>query len=197
MNLYAYVGNDPVNSTDPTGHYECKNRDACSAAAKGIAEIRAARNYYRSAAPGGLTPRNSAAASVLGKTLSSLGRQGDGGVNIQTRDLPEGQRGEFDGVNTISLDTKEISRVGARVGEILGHETQHFRQKDERLPEIRAEVRPLIVQYMIGSVPGGSIEKTPNSYYVLGRLAINYCDQGSYCVAAAQRAIDAEVRKPY
>jgi RHS repeat-associated protein len=29
LNLYAYVGNDPVNWSDPTGTYNCETREAC------------------------------------------------------------------------------------------------------------------------------------------------------------------------
>ncbi|HYG48435.1 MAG TPA: RHS repeat-associated core domain-containing protein, partial [Allosphingosinicella sp.] len=198
MNLYAYVGNDPVNGSDPTGEYECKNK-GCDAAAKGLAEIRAARNFYRSASHGSLVPRNAAAVGVLNKILSAAGTKGDGGVNIAVGDLPGARSGQFDeAANTITLDTEQTRKYGDTIGEVLGHELQHYRQKDENLSPLAEEARPLVAEYLIGSAPTGTIRGIGGRDYVRGRLSKDYCRLPTkYCTPAVNRVINEQLYKPF
>jgi RHS repeat-associated protein len=199
INLYVYVGNDPLNGLDPTGQYECKTKAACAAAKTAIAEIRAARDHYASPAIGSKIPRSEQAARDLGKQLGSLGKMGDGGVNIEVGDLPGSKRGYFDGVNTITLDTQQIQDSGARIGEILGHETQHYRQRFEKLSPLAAEARPLGIQWLIGRAPGGSIQQPSWYEYVRHRLRKDYCHGANYiCNPAVKNVIEAEIHgKPF
>jgi RHS repeat-associated protein len=199
INLYAYVGNDPVNRRDPTGQYECKTQADCAAARKGIAEMRAARNYYASPKTGSNIARAASAARAINKALSSLGKEGDGGVAIRAADLPGVHRGEYNPENnTISLDIAQIKATGARVGEILGHETQHYRQKHENLSPLAGEVRPLSMQYLIGAAPGGSIHGVSGVDYVRGRLRGDYCHvPAKYCNPAVDKVMGEELPKPF
>ena len=198
INLYAYVGNDPVNGVDPSGQYECDTPNDCKAAKTGISQIRAARDHYRSAAIGTRIPRSEMAARTLDKALSSLGEKDDGGVNIRESDLRGTRRGEYDPrSNTISLDTKEIAQSGARVGEILGHEAQHYRLRNENLSPLAHEVRPLGVQWLIGRAPGGSISDRSPFDHIKGRLN-GYCGLSQkYCGPAVKRVMEDELQKPF
>jgi hypothetical protein len=198
IHLYAYVGDDPVNRSDPTGLYECKTASACNAAEKGISEMKGARDFYRSTASGSILPRNLAAARAIDKELSSLGSKNDGGVNIRTGDLKRAERGEYDpNTNTITLDTAQIQKTGVRVGEVLGHETQHYRQRNENLSRLAGEARPLAIQYLIGSAEGGSISGVSLMGYVRDRLASDYCRPVKYCSSPIDKVMYEETRKPF
>ena len=76
LNLYAYVRNDPLSRTDPSGHYICTgNKAQCQAVADGLAQARAALQSQN------LTKEQRAA---LNKVVSTFGKAGDGrdGVTI-------------------------------------------------------------------------------------------------------------------
>ncbi|WP_234041375.1 RHS repeat-associated core domain-containing protein [Erythrobacter aureus] len=202
FNLYAYVANDPVNGTDPTGMYECGDSkgDACKAAAAGVNEIRAARDYYASPETGSRIPRNAGAAAALDKTLSTLGSENDGnGLTIIVGEtVNEGARGEYDGsTRTITLDTERISRSGGRTGETLAHEVQHDRQRNENLPRLSEEIRPFMIQFLVGRAPGGTVGHTSWEAYVRYR-ASGYCRlPARHCSAPIERALRQERRKPF
>jgi len=69
LNLYAYVRNNPLNRTDPSGHYMCTGTKAqCQAIADGLAQARAALKSDN------LTKEQRAA---LNKVVSTFGKAGD------------------------------------------------------------------------------------------------------------------------
>jgi RHS repeat-associated protein len=69
LNLYAYVRNNPLNRTDPSGHYICTGTKAqCQAVADGLAQARAALQSKD------LSKEQRAA---LNKVVSTFGKAGD------------------------------------------------------------------------------------------------------------------------
>jgi RHS repeat-associated protein len=69
LNLYAYVRNNPLSRTDPSGHYICTGTKAqCQAVADGLAQARAALKSDN------LTKEQRAA---LNKVVSTFGKAGD------------------------------------------------------------------------------------------------------------------------
>lgn len=154
VNLYAYVGNDPINGRDPTGQYECATKKACAAAAKGLGEIKSARNYWASKATGSLLARSSQAAKNLDSQIEALGTEGDGGVNIADSRLG-GNNGNYDKANnTINLDIDHINKEGGIIGATLAHETQHYRQRNEPSAGISGEIRPMGMSFLVNRAFG-------------------------------------------
>jgi len=201
FNLYAYVGNDPVNRTDPTGQYECTTEAACKAAERGIKEIRAARDFYRSAAVGSRIARAEPAARALDKTLSSLGTRQDGGVNISVASLAGNNPGKYsEETNTIILNPTAAERNGYRIGDVLAHETQHYRQKNEDLSPLAREVRPSAIEFIMRASPGGALSGHPGSGrdYIRNRLHNGYCRTlPTICNPAVDRVMRDELEKPF
>ena len=128
VNLYAYVGNDPVNGIDPTGQYECVGGRDCNRIERHVRDIRrAARNAERTTG----TRIQSMQARALRGLVTALGTAGDGnGVNIASVDFEDdqilgtNQRGPGGSIS-IQLDFNNIDRSSSTGAGTLGHELTH------------------------------------------------------------------------
>ncbi len=133
FNLYAYVGNDPMNGVDPYGMYVCRSRPEHCEAIKSYAE--ALRHASRSANPGTGTRIRSPAAQALNRLVQFLGRENErNGVTIETDDLgattdrPSRYGSTEGGPNDVAI-TLDIGRIEASSdvtgAGILAHELTH------------------------------------------------------------------------
>ncbi|QLC24736.1 RHS repeat-associated core domain-containing protein [Parasphingopyxis algicola] len=118
MNMYAYVGNDPLNATDPTGAYECTaNRDQCNAVASSVRRIRRIGNSMRHEG----SRIRTRVGNQLVATADHLGSAGDGnGVTIGNFDLDNGAgedassaTGSATSATNINVDFGQISGPSA------------------------------------------------------------------------------------
>jgi RHS repeat-associated protein len=126
FNLYAYVGDDPVNRTDPTGQYDCDgNKGDCKRISDGVRQLRnAARNA--SQATGSRIP--TAHAAGLNLLSRFIGTENDGNsVTIQS--VHTGNDNELSNNNMVNdrsiirLDLGNIDRdPGANVPGQIAHE---------------------------------------------------------------------------
>jgi RHS repeat-associated protein len=126
MNLYAYVGSDPVNARDPSGLYTC-DKDVCDTAEKARQQI--VKASYRLASSGDFK-----GAQVMRASASFLGKQGfDNGIHIARNDHLTGNGvkayGETTGTKgdiTITLNAEAHSgKHFAEIGNTLAHESLH------------------------------------------------------------------------
>lgn len=143
INLYAYVGNDPVNANDPTGQYECAAGMDCPKFETYRQNLIVARDTY--------DPKSDEYVRIDG-SLNNIGEPGvsgmtivEGGLNIANPavDATMGQ-----GIMTIYTPTLEgnakmaatsASEYGAA---IIGHEadTGHMQPMSNRADRLAVEI---------------------------------------------------------
>jgi hypothetical protein len=106
VNLYAYVGDDPLNHSDPTGLYVCDG---------GRTDCGTIKTYVNTAGSAlrGLDPKSDAA-QKLSATLKYLGKPGErNGVTIAPSSLARGTLASAGPNGQIKVDIRQINSVGA------------------------------------------------------------------------------------
>ena len=108
LNLYAYVLNNPLNKTDPTGMYQCSGTAVqCAAVKKGLDNIKAAVPNLKVGSSGRI---------ALEKVLSFYGAENtNNGVKIDFNNTDPGSLGSTSTANdvtTISFGANALSPLG-------------------------------------------------------------------------------------
>ncbi len=106
LNLYSYVGNNPLLRTDPTGHYVCSgSKEQCAQIQDGLNLAKAAQNNLGA---------DSKEGKAIGAVLKFYGAAGEkNGVNVSFGSLAEGTLGETTagahGTVNIKFDLDQIN----------------------------------------------------------------------------------------
>lgn len=140
MNLYAYVGNDPINAIDPSGAYSCQGSgEECDKITTYIAALRDAKRSLTSL-------RDKPAVHRIDKIPEYLGTQGDNnGVTIKVDKLTSGAAAQAGRNDTLIIDVGQIEAAGVQVGKggtenaaakigagYIGHEGDHLERRKMR-----------------------------------------------------------------
>lgn len=177
LNIYAYVGNDPVNGSDPTGAYQCKEKE-CGEIARIRREIVRAKNSE---------PLNLARNRVISSLLGTLGTENDGnGVSISNQALEKGTLGDAQpaaGGYNVRLDFSQIRSMRGNVGyagaaAVLGHEIRHVQQFQAGN---RLETRKDLLRWETGAYRAGAT--------ILEGLGVGGTGQPSYLDTRAEGRI--------
>ena len=208
FNLYAYVGNDPVNARDPSGMYECRSTADCAAANTAKQQIESARSHFRSVARNfAYTPMQMHAARVAERaaaTISnSLGTAGDGNglsVSVGSLNADYGSNnlilGDYDNGN-IRLDTRAIAQTGTLIGGVLAHEVEHHRLRNVEFEgAMTQEVRPFMMEFLINR-GNARLQGEQTRDWTIRRL-MPYCGpSGPICLQGATSAYNEQSRFPF
>lgn len=122
MNLYAYVGNDPVDKTDPTGMYECSNQTACDQFEKTRKTLMLAISKLERSK----SERDRSVADTVRIGLNVLGKRGEAnGTFIDASTSTKFANWDSD-KNTLNINTTKFDSVslGQQAGAV-GHELTH------------------------------------------------------------------------
>jgi RHS repeat-associated protein len=144
LNLYSYVGYNPLSRFDPDGHYECTgSKSTCKTFDKAVDQLRKADAHFK---PG------TAQRTQLDKVLGVIGEKGkaNGLVFTDKANNPNGvSEGAVlgtvtqKGVTTITLDPSAQESRSTEMTALTGHEAQHGVRNAElgRTPNSRADER--------------------------------------------------------
>ena len=213
FNLYAYVANDPVNGTDPTGMYECGDAkgDACKAATKATSDIQKAIKYYRTPETGSMIARSRKAATELEKTLDAWGSENDGnGLKFEIGTPASSDTAIAEYSTKTSTITYSPARhaatnrswanrgVSYSMGAIVAHEVGHHRNGVNAESEMRNEFLPFANQWLVDHALGGTREGGYN--YISRHLrAYGICtvsNHPAHCGAEVNRTMQWGGMKP-
>lgn len=164
LNLYAYVRNNPLINTDPTGHYDC-NGNQCKMVKNALKDVTKASNSKKLTAEG---------RTALKGVLKFYGTAGDhNGVTVNTGQAAAGANGgthtDADGKTTISLnlgkwDSPQANLNGGSArtekAATVAHEGEHgVQQQAGGMPtsnekEFSGEVEAYTVQSYVNQARG-------------------------------------------
>jgi RHS repeat-associated protein len=165
LNLYAYVGNNPLSRNDPSGHYWCPNGKGGSSCGQDVKDMVAGIGKAASALPEGSAKRNTLEA--VSKFYGDADTKNGVTVNVGTVKGAEATTFTKDGQTTITFDMKKMNADFSKSSSpdvektaTAAHEGEHgLQQQAEGMPhsligDFRAEFGAFRVQSYVNEALG-------------------------------------------